>query len=84
MKTENQYAVRHNVILFYYTGLYNNTSLLDRKEKSKWEIFYITLYMAKEKASLTSCMIIIENFRKEISLVYPAKWIPIPESFSCL
>ena len=72
LKTANQYAVEHNVILFYCTGSHNNTSLLGGKEQSKSAIFYIAPYMAKEKVSLTACMTILEKSRKEI-MKYPSK-----------
>ena len=72
LKTANQYAVEHNVILLYCTGSHNNTSFLGGKEQSKSAIYYIELYMAKEKASLTACITILEKSKKEI-MIYPSK-----------
>ena len=72
LKTSNQYAVEHNVVLSYCTGSHNNTSFLGGREQSKSGLFYIAPYMAKEKASLTACMTILEKSRKEIK-IYPSK-----------
>ena len=68
LKTSNQYTVDHSVILSYCTGSHNNTSFLGGKEQSKSAMFYIALYMAKEKASLTACLTILEKSRKEVKI----------------
>ena len=72
LKTSNQYAVEHNVVLSYCTGSHNNTSFLGGKEQSKSAMFYIAPYMAKEKASLAACLTILEKSRKEVK-IYPSK-----------
>ena len=72
LKTSNQYTVDHSVILSYCTGSHNNTCFLGGKEQSKSAMFYIAPYMAKEKASLTACLTILEKSRKEVK-IYPSK-----------
>ena len=72
LKTSNQYAVEHNVPLFYCTGSHNNTVMLGASEQAKAAMFYMAPYMSKEKASLSACLTILEKARKEIA-AFPSK-----------
>ncbi|KAL3931624.1 MAG: hypothetical protein SGBAC_011222 [Bacillariaceae sp.] len=72
LKTANQYTVDHSVMLSFCTGSHNNTELLGGKQQAKSAMFYIAPYMAKEKASLTVCLTILEKSRRDV-LAYESK-----------
>ena len=72
LKTSNQYTVNYSIILSYCIGSHNNTSFLGGKEQSKSVMFYIAPYIAKEKASFTACLTILEKWGKEVN-IYPSK-----------
>jgi uncharacterized protein YqgV (UPF0045/DUF77 family) len=59
-------------MLSFCTGSHNNTELLGGKQQAKSAMFYIAPYMAKEKASLTVCLTILEKSRRDV-LAYESK-----------
>ena len=63
-KKSKQYDMEHNNVLYYYKGSHNYTSFLFWRNQSKSRLFYIALYIVKEKASLTAFMKILEKPRK--------------------